>query len=409
MAEKYKRGEYVLKQILYGFCVAGISAALVSCNSDDVASAESGVIASSASSVLPGADPASSGAAADTIPAGTSSASVLPSSASVEQSSAAVAVSSSAAVFASSSSAVPAITYSSSSQAFVVPSSSSAAVVPGSSSVIKSSSSVAEISSSSAIVPAEKAIVLEVTNHDDYEKGGPFKTKQITGGAHDGDIIIMPENLTTDPNKIHGVIIWGPGGGTKPDAYGQVTGQLASYGFVVYGTWQSGGSGDEMTAAIDWLEKQNKDPNSVFYQKLKLDKVGVSGHSMGGLNSEQALVKDKRVATAFLCNSGAFGGTGGLDKNTAGKPAGIIYGREGMERPNAEADYANAKGPAWISMMHKDGVEMGHGSGPWEGADAVCAWMRWQIGGDSTIRKDFLENGGKYNNNGIWQTQFKNW
>lgn len=258
-------------------------------------------------------------------------------------------------------------------------------------------------------MPAEKTIVLEVTDHDDYEKGGPFKTEQITGGAHDGDIIVMPENLTADPNKIHGVIIWGPGGGTKPDAYGQVTGQLASYGFVVYGTWQSGGSGDEMTAAIDWLEKQNKDPNSVFYQKLKLDKVGVSGHSMGGLNSEQALVKDKRVATALLCNSGAFGGTGGLDKNTAGKPAGIIYGREGMERSNAEADYANAKGPAWISMMHKDGVEMGHGSGPWEGADAVCAWMRWQIGGDSTIRKDFLGNGGKYNNNGIWQTQFKNW
>src|SRR5574344_254196 len=375
----------MLKQILYGFCVAGISAALVSCDSDDAANAGSDIIASSASTGLPAVDPASSSATAtDTVPAGTSSASVLPSSASVEQSSAAVklssaaiVISSSAAAPASSSSAVPAITYSSSSQAIVV--------------------------------PAEKTIVLEVTDHDDYEKGGPFKTKQITGGAHDGDIIVMPENLTADPNKIHGVIIWGPGGGTKPDAYGQVTGQLASYGFVVYGTWQSGGSGDEMTAAIDWLEKQNKDPNSVFYQKLKLDKVGVSGHSMGGLNSEQALVKDKRVATALLCNSGAFGGTGGLDKNTAGKPAGIIYGREGMERSNAEADYANAKGPAWISMRHKDGVEMGHGSGPWEGADAVCAWMRWQIGGDSTIRKDFLGNGGKYNNNGIWQTQFKNW
>src|SRR5574344_2172931 len=375
----------MLKQILYGFCVAGISAALVSCDSDDAANAGSDIIASSASTGLPAVDPASSSATAtDTVPAGTSSASVLPSSASVEQSSAAVklssaaiVISSSAAAPASSSSAVPAITYSSSSQAIVV--------------------------------PAEKTSGLAGTDRDYYAEVGASMTKQITGGAHDGDIIVMPENLTADPNKIHGVIIWGPGGGTKPDAYGQVTGQLASYGFVVYGTWQSGGSGDEMTAAIDWLEKPNKDPNSVFYQKLKLDKVGVSGHSMGGLNSEQALVKDKRVATALLCNSGAFGGTGGLDKNTAGKPAGIIYGREGMERSNAEADYANAKGPAWISMMHKDGVEMGHGSGPWEGADAVCAWMRWQIGGDSTIRKDFLGNGGKYNNNGIWQTQFKNW
>src|SRR5574344_316328 len=403
----------MLKQILYGFCVAGISAALVSCDSDDAASAGSDIIASSASTGLPAVDPASSSATAtDTVPAGTSSASVLPSSASVLPSSASV-LPSSASVLPSSASVWP-------SSAAVCQ--SSAAVKLSSAAIVISSSAAAPASSSSAVpaityssssqaivVPAEKTIVLEVTDHDDYEKGGPFKTKQITGGAHDGDIIVMPENLTADPNKIHGVIIWGPGGGTKPDAYGQVTGQLASYGFVVYGTWQSGGSGAEMTAAIDWLEKQNKDPHSVFYQKLKLDKVGVSGHSMGGLNSEQALVKDKRVATALLCNSGAFGGTGGLDKNTAGKPAGIIYGREGMERSNAEADYANAKGPAWISMMHKDGVEMGHGSGPWEGADAVCAWMRWQIGGDSTIRKDFLGNGGKYNNNGIWQTQFKNW
>src|SRR5574344_1425147 len=200
----------MLKQILYGFCVAGISAALVSCDSDDAANAGSDIIASSASTGLPAVDPASSSATAtDTVPAGTSSASVLPSSASVEpssaavkRSSAAIVISSSAAAPASNSSAVPASTYASSSQAIVV--------------------------------PAEKTIVLEVTDHDDYEKGGPFKTKQITGGAHDGDIIVMPENLTADPNKIHGVIIWGPGGGTKPDAYGQVTGQLASYGFVVY-------------------------------------------------------------------------------------------------------------------------------------------------------------------------------
>src|SRR5574344_53339 len=180
----------MLKQILYGFCVAGISAALVSCDSDDAANAGSDIIASSASTGLPAVDPASSSATAtDTVPAGTSSASVLPSSASVEQSSAAVklssaaiVISSSAAAPASSSSAVPAITYSSSSQAVAV--------------------------------PAEKTIVLEVTDHDDYEKGGPFKTEQITGGAHDGDIIVMPENLTADPNKMHGVIIWGPGGGT---------------------------------------------------------------------------------------------------------------------------------------------------------------------------------------------------
>src|SRR5574344_1926959 len=215
----------MLKQILYGFCVAGISAALVSCDSDDAASAGSDIIASSASTGLPAVDPASSSATAtDTVPAGTSSASVLPSSASVLPSSASV-LPSSASVLPSSASVLP-------SSASVLQSSasveqSSAAVEQSSAAIAVSSSAAAPASSSSAVpaityssssqavaVPAEKTIVLEVTDHDDYEKGGPFKTEQITGGAHDGDIIVMPENLTADPNKMHGVIIWGPGGGT---------------------------------------------------------------------------------------------------------------------------------------------------------------------------------------------------
>jgi len=78
-----------------------------------------------------------------------------------------------------------------------------------------------------------------------------------------------------------------------------------------------------------------------------------------------------------------------------------------MERENAEADYNNPgnQGPCWLGMM----AGGGHGSGPWDGASANVAWMRWHLGGENFRKDAFLGNGGDYNNSGIWTTQFKNW
>ncbi len=113
---------------------------------------------------------------------------------------------------------------------------------------------------------------------------------------------------------------------------------------------------------------------------------------------------DKRVTTALLDNSGD------LDHNAlvnVRAPVGIIYGEDGMARPNAEGDYNNAgnKGPCWLGMMAKGG----HGSGPWDGAAANVAWMRWHIGGENSRKAAFLGTGGDYNNSGIWTTKSKNW
>src|SRR5690606_9920318 len=77
------------------------------------------------------------------------------------------------------------------------------------------------------------------------------------------------------------------------------------------------------------------------------------------------------------------------------------------EAPNAQGDFNNPgnKGPVWLSMM----AGGGHGSGPWDGAAANVAWMRWHIGGENSRKADFLGDGGAYNDTGIWQTDFKNW
>jgi hypothetical protein len=240
---------------------------------------------------------------------------------------------------------------------------------------------------------------------DNVNANGPLQTTvqdlTFSGGGH---ILVRPTTLTTEPNTKHPVAIWGPGGGTPPRDYLQLLTRMASQGFVIVGIRESTGDAVLMSAAIDWLEDQDADPSSAMHHRLILDRVGVFWHSMGGLSSEASAQSDDRVSTALLDNSGSFAHNALVDLMI---PVGIIYGETGQEAPNAEGDFNNAgnKGPIWLSMMEGGG----HGSGPWDGAGANVAWMRWHLGGENARKAEFLSNGGDYNNTGIWQTQFKNW
>lgn len=240
---------------------------------------------------------------------------------------------------------------------------------------------------------------------DNVNADGPLGTvvenPNFSGGGH---ILVRPESITSEPNAKHPVAIWGPGGGTAPDYYMQLLTRMASQGFVVVGIRESTGDSVLMSAAIDWLEEQNENTSSPMYDRLILNRVGVFGHSMGGLSSEATALVDDRVSTALLDNSGSFSHDALVNLTI---PVGIIYGETGQERPNAEGDFNNPgnKGPCWLSMM-KGG---GHGSGPWDGASANVAWMRWHLGGENFRKDAFIGAGGDYNDTGIWVTEFKNW
>lgn len=240
---------------------------------------------------------------------------------------------------------------------------------------------------------------------DDVDANGPLETTvedlDFSGGGH---ILVRPTDITTEPNTKHPVAIWGPGGGTPPGEYLLLLRRMASQGFVLIGIRESTGDAALMSAAIDWLEEQDENPASPMYDRLILDRVGVFGHSMGGLSSEAAALADDRVTTALLNNSGAFSHDALVNVTI---PTGIIYGETGQERPNAEGDYNNPgnQGPCWLGMM----AGGGHGSGPWDGAGANVAWMRWHIGGENFRKDAFLGDGGEYNDTGIWSTEFKNW
>ena len=295
---------------------------------------------------------------------------------------------------------------------------SSSSDVQSSSSDVASSSSVAQSSSSeqvSSSSEAPKGIFLASGKEEEKDQlKVVYKTN--TGWDNKG-ILAYPEQLSSDQK--HGVVVWGPGGGTEPGAYEGMIRRLASHGFVVIALSVSPGDATQASKAIDWLENKNKDSNDPFYQKLELTKVGCSGHSMGGLESEQAAIKDKRVFTAFLNNSGDK--NGGVIKNfPKEKTAAVLYGEVGMEKPNAIKDYETATDikSCLIEMTGgpKNNSEggYGHGSGSWDGMAATIAWMRWQLGGENERQADFVGTTGKYidgniiGKQGKWKTQCKN-
>lgn len=319
-----------------------------------------------------------------------------------------------------SSSSIGGETNSSSNGQAVPGSSSNGQANPGSSSngqaapASSSSAGQATPASSSEVAQASGGIFLAEGKEEERDQ---MKVVYKTRTGWDGEgILAYPEQLSSD--KKHAIVVWGPGGGEKPDAYEGMIRRLASHGFVVIALKESPGDASQATKALDWLEQQNKDSNSPLNGKLDMNTVGCSGHSMGGLESEQAAIKDKRVITAFLNNSGDR--NGGAFKNIpATKTAGVVFGEKGMEHDNAISDYRSATSvPA--CMIEMTGGPMnseggyGHGSGPWDGMAITIAWMRWHLGGEDFRKADFVGSSGKYIDSNIigkqgkWKGECKN-
>ena len=299
---------------------------------------------------------------------------------------------------------------------------SSETVIPASSETVKpqSSSSEAKVVSSSSeeVKPAVPKIFLA---NDKEEEKNYMEVEYKTNTGWDGEgILAYPKRLTDNPDQKHAVVVWGPGGGTKPSAYEGMIRRLASHGFVVIALKESPGNATQAIKALDWLDGLNKDSGSPLFGKLDMNTVGCSGHSMGGLESEQALIKDKRVLTAFLNNSGDWNGAG-ANKVATDRSIAILYGEVGMEKDNARNDYNNpgVRAPACLIEMTggpKNNSEggYGHGSGSWDGRAATVAWMRWHLGGEEWRKADFVGTSGKYidgniiGKQGNWKTQCKN-
>lgn len=101
--------------------------------------------------------------------------------------------------------------------------------------------------------------------------------------------IWYPTDLENSKEKYPLVVI-ANGTGTTASKYKGFFKHLASWGFVVIGNEdENSRSGESSSKSLDYILSLNKDKNSIFYNKIDTDNIGIGGHSQGGVGTINAV------------------------------------------------------------------------------------------------------------------------
>jgi len=236
----------------------------------------------------------------------------------------------------------------------------------------------------------------------DVDKNGPFAVTIDKGyGPNGKGWIVRPSNPGTNGMTKHPIFIWNPGGGDQPSLYEGQMKRWASQGFVVYSE-ESQWSGKQCVDALNWMIEQNENAQCPLYHKMDTTRIAAGGFSLGSVGAYE-VASDPRIMTTIHCDGGSFDGLGHKKWR---HPTCVMNGLAdgGLASDNTNRDYAAATVPIWYGGI----IGGGHGSTVWDGQDAITGWLRWQVGGDTSMRDLFLTPGGRFNN-GKFKSQWKNW
>lgn len=156
----------------------------------------------------------------------------------------------------------------------------------------------------------------------------------------------------------------------------------------------------QLGEAIDWAIAENKRRGSPFFGRLDTAHVAVSGYSCGGI---QALkyAGDPRVTTLVIMNSGILDakvpqmGEMKADKSLLGRinvpTLYVLGGPSDIAYPNGMDDFAQLKAVP-SAVINVDVGHKGTYGEPNGGAaaQAVVAWLDWQLRGDKAASAWFV-------------------
>lgn len=232
-------------------------------------------------------------------------------------------------------------------------------------------------------------------------------------------VTYYPSELETSDRK-YPVIVLCNGSGTPVSKYPAVPKHYASWGFIVIGTEEEyawNGFGAEMS--VRHLERLNasqqleENKPNIFYQKIDLDRVGIAGHSQGGVGVLNAVTVQEHkgiyraavslsptnkelanalewsydaalVETPILLVSGAGGGD---DWVVTGEQLESIYG-----------DIPDNK----VMARRKDTA---HNEALYSAGGYVTAWFMWHLQGDTAAAGVFTGEHPDLSGNPLYQDQ----
>lgn len=251
-----------------------------------------------------------------------------------------------------------------------------------------------------------------------YLAMGSYKVKNI---KKDGSeltkkyYIYYPEELK-NINKKYPVVVVLNGTGVLPKKYKALFKHLASWGFVVVGNDDaSTGFGKSSDETIDLIISENSNKDSIFYGKIDLDNIGITGHSQGGAGVFTSISimkhKDKYKTAVALSPTHeetaiAFGWNYDLTKISI--PTLMIAGTQGDFETEAVIPIEKMiqmynKIPSSKVMIRRIGAE--HGQMLYSADGYVTAWFMWKLQGDEEASKAFVGDNAEILTNSLYKDQ----
>lgn len=232
-----------------------------------------------------------------------------------------------------------------------------------------------------------------------------------------------PTEMETSDNA-YPLVVMANGTGVPASKYPAVFRHLASWDFIVVGNDDgSSFNGESSAKCLDYLMKLNKDSNSIFYQHIDTENIGVAGHSQGGVGAINAVTAQengnlyKAMYTASTTHIELADGLGWhFDIEKVKIPYFMVAGTLAADAGNTEED-PNVVGiaPLWSLQQNFDAIDSDitkvlarrvntdHGDMLPKADGYMTAWFIYWLKGDKEAGKVFFGENAEILTNTNWQ------
>ena len=252
-----------------------------------------------------------------------------------------------------------------------------------------------------------------------YLLGGDLKVKKISYKDEDPIrkvSIFYPEKLESSDQKYPMILVMNGTGG-KATKYEPQFEMYASWGFVVVGTQDKGtGTGKTTVKVLNDMLSLNEDEKSIFYHKIDIDNIGLTGFSQGGAGVFNVLTKyeeSRYIKAAVPLSPVSEYMTAQVtdytyDSSLVKCPILIFAGTEGEFEMDTVIPIKLLKEQydkitSLKAMARRIGMD--HGQMMYSAGGYVMAWFRWQLMGDTEAAKAFIGENPELLSNPLYQGQ----
>lgn len=268
---------------------------------------------------------------------------------------------------------------------------------------------------------------------DDYvekvQTGGDIEAKYLAMGNHEvehyeaGAMMSFQKFELYYPKDIESmdklpVVVFVNGTGVKGSKYPALQKHLASWGFITIATEEeyawNGFSAEMSVRYLKALSQYQEDgKENIFYDKVDFDKIGITGHSQGGIGVINAITEQKHaeiykaavilsstetdIAKAFLWDSNSsLINTNTLMIGSTGQTDSHIAPLESMQQT-----YANITDDVSKVIARRNDCD--HGEMLYYADGYVTAWFMYYLNGDTEAGKAFFGGNAEINSNSLYQ------